>query len=640
VDEVVALNPARRATLVWWCCAVALYGLHLALVCYFEPPALLFGQTPMFGCDFDTHAEQAWRVLEGLSGWGRSWVYDVHLLAGHPNGVIFDADNKAWELLTYALVRWGMRKEQAFNAFVILTHVSLVPIVAISARLFGLSRNAVLIAAGLGSAIWFFDAHIHFLWWVGTVAYTFSSFYILLPISLFFYFCETRRVWAGLLCALATATAHLIHPYSFFALLVPMTALYARAHHSLSAGQRAVVGLIVVSPLLLNGYWLITAIQQWHYVLDSSFIGQASAAQLIADFTGLVFDETVTGIIPNRTMVRFIVLGAALIALRRYVQSADRRWLPLGAGLGFVLAAAYFASYSRAGAQVQPYRFIDPAMFLATIPAAEFFETLCRVELWMRLRAVAAPTLLALVLIIKALSNEVLGYFEESLPDVPPSFDGTPALISVSGYKPTRVYRHIPDHPFFWLIAKWVQHNATQGGRVLVDNGVLGEQLAWRTDAEILGGFIIRNLEHSRANLFRRRLQGDVTREQVRAYLEAYDVEWVVLLEHMQWIESMPELFVWHADIAGAKVYRTRTRASRFELGSGQITAQTNELRVTHSDPRQELRLRYHFHEMLVCRPVCKIEPYDNPVGGVPFIRVPAPHPADFEVVNSYILQR
>ena len=24
-------------------------------------------------------------------GWGKSWVYDVHLLAGFPNGTIFDA---------------------------------------------------------------------------------------------------------------------------------------------------------------------------------------------------------------------------------------------------------------------------------------------------------------------------------------------------------------------------------------------------------------------------------------------------------------------------------------------------------------------------------------------------------------------
>jgi hypothetical protein len=46
--------------------------------------------------------------------------------------------------------------------------------------------------------------------------------------------------------------------------------------------------------------------------------------------------------------------------------------------------------------------------------------------------------------------------------------------------------------------------------------------------------------------------------------------------------------------------------------------------------------LRFHFLETLVCRPGCAIarEPLSHdPVG---FIRVAAPHPADFEILNAY----
>ena len=73
-------------------------GLHLACFLYFLPPSVWWTDQPMTGVDFETHIAQVWRVLEGLDGWGRTWVYDVRLLAGYPHGVLFDADNKGWEV--------------------------------------------------------------------------------------------------------------------------------------------------------------------------------------------------------------------------------------------------------------------------------------------------------------------------------------------------------------------------------------------------------------------------------------------------------------------------------------------------------------------------------------------------------------
>ena len=100
----------RAGLLVW---ALTLLALHCVIVGYFLPYAWLSSSIPITGVDFDTHAEQSFRVLEGLLGWGKSWVYDVHLQAGFPNGTIFDADNKLWELWTYLLVRLGVARESA-----------------------------------------------------------------------------------------------------------------------------------------------------------------------------------------------------------------------------------------------------------------------------------------------------------------------------------------------------------------------------------------------------------------------------------------------------------------------------------------------------------------------------------------------
>src|SRR5690606_1450831 len=91
-----AAPPAlrRRAwhVLLWALAAAVVFLGPVALLGYFGGARLLTN-TPAAGFDFDTHISQVWRVLEGLQGHGRTWVYDVQHLAGHPNGTIFDADN-------------------------------------------------------------------------------------------------------------------------------------------------------------------------------------------------------------------------------------------------------------------------------------------------------------------------------------------------------------------------------------------------------------------------------------------------------------------------------------------------------------------------------------------------------------------
>ena len=57
---------------------------------------------------------------------------------------------------------------------------------------------------------------------------------------------------------------------------------------------------------------------------------------------------------------------------------------------------------------------------------------------------------------------------------------------------------------------------------------------------------------------------------------------------------------------------------------------------VTATDPNRDVVLRYHWMETLRCSPDCTI--VREPVEGdrVGFMRVPAPHPRDFVIENSY----
>ena len=54
-------------------------------------------------------------MLEAWADAGQHWGYDVQLLGGAPNGVLFDADNKFWELWTRALVEARGRAGQGLQ---------------------------------------------------------------------------------------------------------------------------------------------------------------------------------------------------------------------------------------------------------------------------------------------------------------------------------------------------------------------------------------------------------------------------------------------------------------------------------------------------------------------------------------------
>ena len=141
-------SVARR--LAFPLAALVVIAVHLALIAHFVGVTVFLDDAPGFALDFDTHISQTWRVIEGLDGWRRSWVYDVQLLAGAPTGAIFDADNKAWELWTYALWKLGMSKGAAFDLFPLVAHLLVLPVVYGAARLFGLGRGGALFATGLG----------------------------------------------------------------------------------------------------------------------------------------------------------------------------------------------------------------------------------------------------------------------------------------------------------------------------------------------------------------------------------------------------------------------------------------------------------------------------------------------------------
>lgn len=629
---------AWRGHVAFALAVLAVAAVHLGLLWFFLPPHLALRDEVLAGGDMSTHTAQTFRVLEGLEGWGQTWVYDVQLLAGFPNGAIFDADNKGWEIWTWLGMKLGLSFARANNSFLIASHLLGPPIVFAAARLFGLRRWPALLAALFASLFWFFDSFTHWCWYIGMVEYDFSAYLCLIPLGLFYRFVVERRVWQAIAAALSLGAVLTVHPYTFVILAAPMTWLWLRERAALSKRDHALVLGIAVVAIAMNAWWLRVAFRFWHYILDSAYFGQSDPSYLVADVFGTLLDTETSGVVGTRASFRLLFVIAGLVQVVRWRKRGDRRGGLFGVALGTLLFITYFGTYIEVFAQIQPFRFVVPTGFLALIAASELVVALAG-ELRGGALDARAKLLVALLALpaSQQLADDVLYFMPELRRQPGRLFNDEPALLSGSGYMPHPTLRYHPTDNDRQLV-DWVDRHEDGRGRWLVEWPPLADEISWRTDAQVIGGLPFLNLQHSWANLWRRHHDGEVDDDELRTYLETYAISWVVV--------SFPDAYFnrnesrWLARVAiigGHHVYRTKLAVNLIKQGGGKVVADTNVIRVTGSKPEVDVILRYHWLETLVCRPDCTLERTDadgvDPVG---FIHVAAPHPADFEIVNGY----
>lgn len=640
------MNPVARRHAAFGIALLLVVGVHLALVRYFFGAALPLPEHPFTRGDFATHANQVRHVIEGLEHYGQHWVYDVQLLAGAPNGVLFDADVKGWELWTYALVKLGVGQGRAYNAYVLAVHLCMPVAVYAAARTLGFDRWAALASTSLAVLLWSFDSFTHWMWFIGTVTYVQVAYFALLPLALFYRWLEDRRPIFALGCALCMALGHLVHPYIFFILVAPMLALYVRAalvERDMSGRDHAITWSIAALTLAANFWWLRTALRSLHYLLDSAFYEQGGIEFVVYDTLGLLHDPSTQGMIGPRTAVRLLAVCATIFALRSWRRSGDRRWLPLIVLIVSMTALTYLGGYTPF-AQIQPYRHALPLGFALTIPAGWWLAELVRARPWRDGQrgpplGAPGPALMSTltVLALAHLISDASYFFAPTMAPTQEVDDGVEIMMNPLGHAYTPNYRYDQQDDWEQLIA-WINKNDDGQKRWLVTDQPQGEYLMARTNAQILGGFRVRNLEHSDANWFRREGPPPYQPEAFERYLTTYGVGWVIVpkAELHPWWEKYPRLLTRAGFVNGMIVYRVNVKTALLD-GPGKVDASVNRIAVSGTRPDRDLVLRYHWMQTLRCVPDCEIvvEPVDEDRVG--FMRVLAPHPPDFVIENVYL---
>jgi len=638
----VSSSPRRQLWL--WLAATGVILLHAALTQCFLPLSMVLGPEPIQGDDYDTHIGQTFRVLEGLQGWGKSWVYDPKLLAGQPEGTIFDGDNKAWELWTFAGVSLGLSRALAFNSFVLATFLAWPGLAFAGARLLGFSAGAAILAALFSSLVWFFDSFAHWCWWIGMVEYGAGVCSAILPLGLFYRFVRAPGLGLAAATALALGAALIVHPYTFFILVAPMGWLYLAAARGFARRDHLAVVGIVAGAIALNLYWLLPAFAHWHYVLDSGFFAQGGPAFLVSDFFDLLRDPSDTGVIGTRTGFRFLFMGLSLAVLVLWRRERDPRFAPFAAVLGLCFVLSYFSQIIPHARQIQPYRHALPLAYFAAIGAAGFVEYAVARRV---LAGLAKPVLALLAVlafgVVQHLAIQVAYFMPQWVPEAKPLFDGSPSVIMRYGFL-SKFEPH--THMFYGLqhprtlehqIVTWVEKSLPHGTRVLVDRMPLGERLAWKTHAEVIGGFEYRNIQHSYANFFRSYHKIDVDELKLGYYLRTFAISYVIVDRPRKDFARAKRLLEPLFQVGPIQIYRTNLPISKMlQGGSGSVHASTNRIAVSGSDPQQDVVLSYHWHEQLACLPRCRVLRERSLLDPVGFIRVPAPHPASFVVRLVY----
>jgi hypothetical protein len=614
----------------------ALLVLHVALVHHFAPPEALAGSEPVTMVDPDTPPAQARRVVDGLAERGVLRSYDAHRDAGAPAGTVFDAASPAWTLCTWALTRIGVPFAHAYNLFVLLVHL-LVPLAAFAAaRLFRLGRWLSWLAAALAVAIWFFDATTHWSWWLGRVGWAAAAVAVPLALALLHRAVEDGRIRHAVGLAVMLALVPLLHPLAALALLPPLLVVWIARAFVLDRRRHIGLAGALLAALLANAWWIVTA------VADAGAAGNFSRATgglsyLYTDLFGLMgADPLVSGVIANRTGFRLLALAAAVLGLVGWRRSRDPRFAPLAAGLAATLGLAYLGAYVPLLRDADPYRFVLPAAFLALPPGVAALGTLARDAAWRSLSRLTWALLgLGALVALPTLARDVIYFFPSLIPDATPD-----VLTAAHPDKPRDVqlvpYRLTAHAPGFAAVARWVEEQDPNEGRVVVDWPPLAEYVLWRTEAQVLGVASPVHLAHTASDLFRRLPDGGADRVALRAFLRDYVVRWIVLCHGPLPLERATELLEPLRFVPPqCRIYRVREEPSWFAANGGRVDVTHGGILVRGTDPQADVVLRFHADRLLRCAPDCRLLRQSLPGDPVGFVRVPAPHPADFALRSS-----
>ena len=618
---------------------IAIILLSSVLITVFLRPADIISDRPIYNDDFSLHLSESLSARRFLSSDGKCWGYDPFLLAGFPRGTLANADNKAWELLYWA-VSPVLGDGLGFKVYVLLFFLTYPLLIYLAARNFNLSLEQSLLAGFL--AILFFHLSLakDFVSW-GVVSYIFAVFFSMYVFSTYYrllqHFSWVRYIGIAAFFSLLV----LMHILSFVHIAVPVLILYIAYFKKMTVRQNVAILLIPLIAALINSYWIVPLLEFFNdkTVQPGDYEFTLQIKNLLEPLMVYIGQKkSINHCLPiyNNTFIDALLLVFSWSGFYVwYKQKLYHLVVSFICAFLFVFVIAFYGSHTVFFAQLQPERFNIPLSLLLLIPASIGLYNVAKNLLqYQRIEVKVFVFCVAFVLLYQPVVKPFINLFK---------------------LKPYRVSCVFPE--YLSNLLEFLRDNTNRDGRILVEDS---EYLRESPAHEYYGGhfpglfpeYVKREylcgprpmypIKHSYASFTRGVLFGrnikDYTLDDLQERFKTYNVKWIIcwFKESKDFLEKFPEYITKMRDVDKFTIYEVKRTPSFFIKGSGIIRSDYNRLDLKDIKAEDnEIIISYHWMKTLKPIPGGLMEQVllnGDPMG---IIKIKHP-PQSLFIVNSY----
>ncbi len=618
---------------------IAILLISSGLITVFLRPADIISNTPIYTDDYSMHLSECISAKRFLSAAGHCWGYDPFLLAGFPRGTLANADNKAWELLYWAISP-VLGEGLGFKLYVLLFFLTYPLIIYGAARNFNLSIEQSLLAAFLAVLFFHLSLAKDFVSW-GMISYVFAVFFSLYVISAFYRLLQQFSWKRYLAVAILFSLLVMMHILSFVHIAVPVLIFYIAHFKKMKGRQKVAILLIPFIAALVNSYWMVPMLQ---------FLNDKTTRPGDYEFTLQIknFIEPLRVYIDQRKTIDYNspTLNNTLIDVLFLVFSGSGFYcwykkrsydliIAFVSAFSFLFFVVFYGSHTVFFAPFQPERFNIPLSLLLILPASMgIYNALKDLLKGRRIQTMVLIFCAAFVLLYR--------------PVVRP-------FITLFNSKPYQLSCVFPEN--LTQLLDFLEKNTTREGRILIEDSEYSRE---RPVHEYDGGhfpglfpeYVKREylcgprpmypIKHSYASFTQGMLFGRKVEQYSGAELQErfaiYNVRWIVcwFKSSKIFLEQFPEYISKIADIYKFSVYEVKREPSFFIKGRGTVHADYNRLELDNVRAEDdEIIISYHWMKTLKLAQGGSIERVflgGDPVG---FIKIKHP-PRSLIIVNSY----
>ncbi|MBN2301813.1 MAG: hypothetical protein JXN60_04785, partial [Lentisphaerae bacterium] len=495
-------------------------SFHALLVFKHFPISSVTRGEPLCSQDLSYHFASAVEGKDFIAERHRIWGYSPRYMAGYPWGLWNSFSKRGYE--TAPALMPFLSVEAAYYVWIVLMALATPVLPAVAAWIAGCRSSVVQFCLVLGVVVYQMDSTVSYFWTFGNLTFPFVSAAILIYMA-----CLIRGVagsWKYTVCAaIALGVIFWLHPLAVVPLaLGSLAAIYVlRYELSRKTALLRLCAVFVLAALIVLP-WLVPL---WAFRDMRATAPRGLSSDIRFFVMDLLSDRGYRRPFDRRFLFHIVfvltVLGAVHRRFARMSESdanevLENKVVPAVALTCLaLLICTYSFGYVFLLQQTQPYRYITTFMMLAVLPASVGLRSLSEhIAAANRQGRIVAACLMFVM-----------------LPDM------TAYVFDLVNREPARGLDPDQQEVVRWLTAE----DATLGdGRILCEDGMLGNLLPYLTGREVIGGYIGDQsaLVHKWASISPTRLFGWERRQgagdrgqesgELRDYLELYNIRVIV----------------------------------------------------------------------------------------------------------------